>query len=241
MTSICSARQAEQPAGLDHLQRLVHQRGGIDGDLRPHLPGRDAAAPPSTRHVGQFGGACRGTARRWPVSTTRSHPRCGCPACAWKMALCSLSTGRMRAAASRGQVHDQRPGHDERFLVGHGDRLAGLERRPGAGQPRRADDGAERRRPHPHRRPCAARRLRRPATPYQERDASGRLAGTASGSVRATQRGLTTSGLLRKVFASSNGRRGRRFRGGPADGRRRPGSWCRWSRSSRARRPGGER
>ena len=27
--------QVEQPAGLDHLQRLVHQRGRIDGDLRP--------------------------------------------------------------------------------------------------------------------------------------------------------------------------------------------------------------
>ena len=35
-------RQAEQPAGLDHLQGLVHQRGGIDGDLRPHAPGRVA-------------------------------------------------------------------------------------------------------------------------------------------------------------------------------------------------------
>ena len=40
MTSICSGSQAEQPAGLDHLQRLVHQRGRIDGDLRPHAPGR---------------------------------------------------------------------------------------------------------------------------------------------------------------------------------------------------------
>ena len=33
-------RQAEQPVRLDHLEALVHQRGRVDGDLRPHLPRR---------------------------------------------------------------------------------------------------------------------------------------------------------------------------------------------------------
>ena len=33
-------RQAEQQAGLDQLQPLVHQRGGIHGDLAAHAPVR---------------------------------------------------------------------------------------------------------------------------------------------------------------------------------------------------------
>ena len=33
-------RRAEQLVGLDHLEALVHQRAGVDGDLRTHLPRR---------------------------------------------------------------------------------------------------------------------------------------------------------------------------------------------------------
>ncbi len=39
-TSIFAAGDAEEPAGLDHLQALVHEGGGVDRDLRPHAPGR---------------------------------------------------------------------------------------------------------------------------------------------------------------------------------------------------------
>ena len=31
---------AEEPAGLDHFQALVEERGGVDGDLAAHVPGR---------------------------------------------------------------------------------------------------------------------------------------------------------------------------------------------------------
>ena len=62
---------------------------------------------------------------------------------AWKMALCSLSTGRIRPPGPGRQIHDERPGDDERFLVGQGDRLAGFQRRPGAAQPGRPDDGRD--------------------------------------------------------------------------------------------------
>jgi hypothetical protein len=31
--------EAEQVVRLDHLEPLVHERGRVDGDLRPHLPG----------------------------------------------------------------------------------------------------------------------------------------------------------------------------------------------------------
>src|SRR4051794_10946961 len=33
-------RQIEQPAGLDHFERLIHQRRRIDSDLWTHLPRR---------------------------------------------------------------------------------------------------------------------------------------------------------------------------------------------------------
>ena len=32
--------EIEQPARFDHLERLVHERGRVDRDLWPHLPGR---------------------------------------------------------------------------------------------------------------------------------------------------------------------------------------------------------
>jgi len=51
--------------------------------------------------------------------------------------------GQHVGPASRGQVHDQRAGHDQGFLVSDRDRLAGLERGPGAGQAGRADDGGD--------------------------------------------------------------------------------------------------
>src|SRR5690606_24405662 len=31
--------QVEEPMGLDDLQALVHQGGGVDGDFAPHAPG----------------------------------------------------------------------------------------------------------------------------------------------------------------------------------------------------------
>ena len=40
--------------------------------------------------------------------------------------------GQQPAAAPSGQLRHQRPGHDQRFLVGHGDGLAGFQGGPGA-------------------------------------------------------------------------------------------------------------
>ena len=31
-------RRVEEPSGLDHLQPLIHQRGGVNGDLSSHTP-----------------------------------------------------------------------------------------------------------------------------------------------------------------------------------------------------------
>ena len=62
---------------------------------------------------------------------------------AWKIAECSLSTGKIVRPAAAGQVHDQRTGDDQRLLVGQGDGLAGLERRPGPAQADRPHDRAQ--------------------------------------------------------------------------------------------------
>ena len=48
------------------------------------------------------------------------------------------------ALALRGQLHDQRAGHDQRFFIGQRHGLAGLECRPGAAQARAADDRGQR-------------------------------------------------------------------------------------------------
>ena len=129
------------------------------------------------------------------VSTTRSTSSGRPPCSAWKMALCSLSTGRTRPPRARGQVHDQRPGHDQRFLVGHGDGLAGFQGRPGARQPRRADDG----RHHD----VHFRVGHQPAMPSAPRSSSvpaGKRGPStaASASVSTTQRGRKRSRLLRQ-------------------------------------------
>ena len=31
-------RRIKEPSGLDHLQPLIHQRGGVNGDLSSHTP-----------------------------------------------------------------------------------------------------------------------------------------------------------------------------------------------------------
>ena len=46
-------------------------------------------------------------------------------------------------AGPGGQVEHRAAGQDQGLLVGHGHGLAGLEGRPGAGQARRPDDGAD--------------------------------------------------------------------------------------------------
>ena len=73
-TPICSGAQVEQPAGLDDLQGLVHQRGRVDRDLRAHVPGGmgQGLGRPSPRPVAR---RCRcETARRWPSAPPGAPP-----------------------------------------------------------------------------------------------------------------------------------------------------------------------
>ena len=69
ITSICSRRQAEQPARLDHLQGLVHQRGRVDGDFAAHAPGRVAQGL-LDGDVGQLGAA---SAAERPAAAGQHH------------------------------------------------------------------------------------------------------------------------------------------------------------------------
>ena len=139
ITSILLRLQAEQPAGFDHLQRLVHQRGGIDRDLRAHPPGRVPQRIVGRDVVELRPRDVRETGRRWRSSTTGATSLGRLPARAWKIAPCSLSTGDQRRAASSGQLRHQRAGNDQSLLVGQGDGLARFERGPRAGQASRAD------------------------------------------------------------------------------------------------------
>ena len=64
----------------------------------------------------------RRTPRAAGVAAARSDGR------HWKMALCSLSIGSSVAPPSRSRGHEQRAGHDQRFLVREQDALAGARR-----------------------------------------------------------------------------------------------------------------
>ena len=185
------AVQVEQPAGLDDLQGLVHQRGRVDGDFRPHVPGGMGQGL-GDGHLGQLLRPCRcGTARRWPSTPRGGPPRAGRPAWPgkWRCARCRRAgCGR---CFSRGQASDQRPGHHQALLVGQGHRLAGLQGRPGPLQPGAADN---RRNHHVDLR----RRSPRDATPSGPISSSvscGRpdqsCRAAAVGSVATIQRGLT--------------------------------------------------
>ena len=197
-TSIWSARHAEQPVRLDHLEPLVHQRRRIDRDLPAHPPGR------MLQRVG----------RRSPLRVpTPARPRNGPPeavriepphlgAVAAVQALVDgvvLAVDRQdRDAAPARRLGDDAAGHHEHFLVGERDRLAVLDRREhrferfGAATRRRAR-GRRRdaRRPRRGRRGrCrrSSRRRRRAAAQPIERRRRSPSRRCAAGSARSARR-----------------------------------------------------
>ena len=85
----------------------------------------------------------RETGRRWPSARRGRLPRAARPASAWKIALCSLSTGRIVAPRSAASSRHQRAAHDQRFFIRQRDGFLGLERGPGAPQPGAADDAGQ--------------------------------------------------------------------------------------------------
>ena len=93
--------EAEQPRRLDQLEALVEHGGGVDADLRAHRPDRvpQRRLGRRARHLVEAGACGTGRRRR---SARCARPRRDCPRpCAWKIALCSESTGSSVAPASR--------------------------------------------------------------------------------------------------------------------------------------------
>ena len=139
-------RDVEEPARLDHLEALVHQRRRVDRDLRAHLPVRVgqrlrravALAMRSARPG-------RGTGRpRRSGSGARSSRRW--PARHWKIALCSESIGRSFAPLRARLAQDERARHHHHFLVGERDVAAAARIAASTGsRPDRADERADRR------------------------------------------------------------------------------------------------
>ena len=118
-------RHSEQMMRLDNLQTLVHERGRIDGDLRPHVPcgmrqrllHRDIC-----KFFARFA-AERATGRRNPQATYL----CGV------FAQQALVDGAMlgvdgKQRLVRTQGHQQVTAHDQRLLVRQCQLTAGLQR-----------------------------------------------------------------------------------------------------------------
>src|SRR5438445_8912228 len=129
----------EEPAGFDHFQALVKQRGRIDGDLTDHQPGR------------MFQGAFDSDAReicfwRGPKRTTRSgEPKP--PDRTGVFAIQALKYGRVLAIHRQnadtllaGFAHDQRAGHHQDFFGSDSDVFARADRGQGRLQAGGPDD-----------------------------------------------------------------------------------------------------
>src|SRR5687768_3162010 len=119
---------AEEPARFDHLQTLVEERGGIDGDFLAHHPG------------GMFERAFNGDFREfffrraaeWPSRSRKQQP----PHRFDWLAIKTLENGGMLTvhrqhpyAMLRGFAHDDLTGHDQDFLGSDGDVFAGANSR----------------------------------------------------------------------------------------------------------------
>ena len=223
-------REVEQPARLDHLERLVHHRRRVDRDLAAHHPvrmraglvGRDVAqASPGSR---SRNGPPEAVSTMWSM---RSAQRARSSGRHWKIAECSLSIGSSVAPPSRTALHEQRAADDQRLLVGQQQALAGARR----GQARRA---ARRRRRSPPS-PCRPRDARPARTaPARRRSTSVAHAVRRAAAARSARAPLGVGARRRSAAASAGTARPARRRGCCARQRERPRSARDGARSRRA-------
>ncbi len=130
-------RQREQVVGLDHLQPLVHQGGGIDRDLRPHRPFR-------VHHRLRRGH--RGQRRARPAAERAAGGGQGDPR--RRVAVGQALEDRVVLAVDRDDgrricvrlAHQQLARQHQRFLVGQQQALARARGGQRRGQPGGADD-----------------------------------------------------------------------------------------------------
>ena len=205
-------RDAEEQVRLDHLEPLVDQGRGVDGDHRAHVPGRVGQ-----RLLGRDVGAARSRVRPrngppLAVSTSRRTSSARPPRRHCASALCSESTGTIWPGLAR--LGDQRAADDQRLLVGQREGVAGVERGQRRPQPDRAGDAVEHDVARPRRRPRSRPPPRARRTP-----------GANSATCASKSSGLRPAG-------------GQRRRPGTGPGWRAPGRapGCRSTRSSRGSR-----
>jgi hypothetical protein len=129
----------EQIVGLDQLERLVHQRRAVHGDLLSHAPG-GVAQSLDYRRLGYPLG--RPFAER-PAGAGEDQPAQSAvpPGDALKHPAVLGVHRHHFPTAGAGRLHHQVAGHDQTFLVGQGDPLAQPERRERGVEPGRAHHG----------------------------------------------------------------------------------------------------
>jgi len=135
----------EEPAGLNHFEAFVEERGGVDGDLASHDPGGVFEGlfecDGFEGLAGPAGGVAEGAAAGGEPEVADGG--------GW-LSIEALEDGGMFAVhrehtdtAPARLVHHDFTGHDEDFLGSDGDVLAGTDGGEGRGEAGGADDGDE--------------------------------------------------------------------------------------------------
>ncbi len=117
----------EQPACLDHLEPLVHQGGGINGDFRPHGPRRVPERILGT-DIPQRGSV---EPSERPAGRCQDEPLHAVHRAAMQALMDGIVltvNGEDLDAGAPGAVHDQCPRHDQDLLVGERNPLPGVRR-----------------------------------------------------------------------------------------------------------------
>ena len=140
---------------------LFIRRRRVDGDLGPHVP-VGVIERLFDRRLWRCGRPAR--SRNGPPEQVRTSRATSStlrwPASAWKMALCSLSTGMIVDAVRLGLAVHERAGHHHHFLVGQRDGRARRGSRPAWARARPRPPA-----PPPPGRPRGSRRRRDPRLP----------------------------------------------------------------------------
>ena len=138
-------RQAIEPHGLDDLQSLVHQCGGVHRDLRSHVP-VGMAHGIRRRHVLQLveGPSVERPAGAGQQDTPHLTPVPAALQALKHRAVLTVHRHDLRAVFLR-RVHHQLTGAHQRFLIGQRDAFAFLNCRQCGTQPHAAHHGSHHR------------------------------------------------------------------------------------------------
>ena len=133
---------AEKPVRLDHFQSFIEESGGIDRDLRTHVPGRmfQRLLGSDRRRTRRWRFAKRSAGRGQRSTGVERRRERSRPSRHWKIALCSLSTGRTRTPFLRRRAHHRFTGHDQDFFARDRQIFARFDRRQRRSQSARSDD-----------------------------------------------------------------------------------------------------